>query len=308
MKKTTSYISAESELFNSYQLARKEHFIKIEKYGIRVRVQTIGEGIPVLFIHGGPNAGSTWAQLVSLLPGYKCILLDRPGCGLSEAVNYKNISEKEFADMVVAVTDSILDFFQIYKINIVGSSFGGFWTFHYALQKPDRVEKIVIEGCPAMIEGMSIPKFMKMMATPFMRWLIPKLPTTKSYSKKIMKDIGHTFSINNNRISETFINWYVSLCNNTDTMKNDIAAIGQVLKKGEMNPDFIFYDSKLKNILHRVLILWGYEDTFGGKEIGLRLNSLLKGSSFIGYDNSGHLPWLDQPEQHAKEIRNFLGS
>jgi pimeloyl-ACP methyl ester carboxylesterase len=32
----------------------------------------------------------------------------------------------------------------------------------------------------------------------------------------------------------------------------------------------------------------------------------MKNARFIGYENSGHLPWLDKPEQHAKEINSFL--
>jgi len=168
MSKIPLYQSAEEKLFNSYDLARKEHFINVEKYGIKVRVQEIGQGKPVLFIHGGPNAGSTWAQLVSLLPHYKSLLLDRPGCGLSEAVSYKNLTRKDFTDMVVAVTDSVLNYFHSDKIDVVASSFGGYWTLHYVLQKPGRINKIVLEGCPALVEGMAIPGFMKMMANPVM--------------------------------------------------------------------------------------------------------------------------------------------
>jgi len=38
----------------------------------------------------------------------------------------------------------------------------------------------------------------------------------------------------------------------------------------------------------------------------MRLNSVMKNSSIIAYENSGHLPLLDQPGEHAKEIINFL--
>jgi len=79
-----------------------------------------------------------------------------------------------------------------------------------------------------------------------------------------MKDIGHTFSIDNHLIPDSFIDWYVSLGNNTPTMKNDITVISKVIKNGTMNPEFIFKDDQLKHIITPVLLLWGNDDTFGG--------------------------------------------
>ena len=42
------------------------------------------DGIPVLFIHGGPTSGGTWAPLVPRVKGFRCLVLDRPGTGLSD--------------------------------------------------------------------------------------------------------------------------------------------------------------------------------------------------------------------------------
>lgn len=52
--------------------------------GTCVRVLEHGTGAPVLFLHGGPNAAATWAYVAAATRGVRCVLLDRPGCGLSE--------------------------------------------------------------------------------------------------------------------------------------------------------------------------------------------------------------------------------
>lgn len=78
LKKIRRYRLSEDALFKAFQLEAKEANIAIEDRGIHARVQTIGNGPPLLFVHGAPNAGSTWVQLVSFLPRYKCILIDRP--------------------------------------------------------------------------------------------------------------------------------------------------------------------------------------------------------------------------------------
>ena len=57
------------------------------------------EGDPVLLVHGGPNAGSTFVPLVpGLLPGRRLLLVDRPGCGLSEPHRLDAGSLPAFAD------------------------------------------------------------------------------------------------------------------------------------------------------------------------------------------------------------------
>ncbi len=121
-----------------------------------------------------------------------------------------------------------------------------------------------------------------------------------------MKDIGHKYSIDHNLIPEIFSEWYVSLCNNTDTMKNDIAVINKTFAGGKMDPQYILYDRDIAAIYQPTLWLWGKDDPFGGIDLGNRLNSIMKNSSLIGFDNSGHLPWIDNPELHANKVREFL--
>jgi pimeloyl-ACP methyl ester carboxylesterase len=307
-KKIQRYRQAEEKLLERYKLQREEHTIDVEKFRIKVRVQSIGKGPKLLFIHGGPNAGSTWMELASMLRGYQCLLLDRPGCGLSDAVDYTDMTRDKITELIVHVLESVLNHFKIDRVSVVASSFGAYFAIKYAIQKPDRIENLILEGCPALIEESGVPPFMKSMSNPIMKWLIPKLPSTSSYSKKIMKEIGHTHSIDNEIIPEFFIEWYVDLCKYTDTLKNDISAISKATKGGKLNPEFVLYDSEIGKLNPPTLWLWGKDDTFGGMEIGNRLNSLVKNSTILYYDNSGHLPWLDIPKDHAEEISKFLST
>ena len=40
----------------------------------------------MLFVHGASNAGTSWVDLIAALEGFRCIALDRPGCGLSDPI------------------------------------------------------------------------------------------------------------------------------------------------------------------------------------------------------------------------------
>jgi 2-hydroxy-6-oxonona-2,4-dienedioate hydrolase len=78
------YREAEERLWASVGVTPTERCIRLEPHGVEMRVQEVGQGPPVLFVHGGSNNGTSWATLAVHLTDFRCILLDRPGCGLSE--------------------------------------------------------------------------------------------------------------------------------------------------------------------------------------------------------------------------------
>jgi pimeloyl-ACP methyl ester carboxylesterase len=305
-KKVEAYRKSEEVLLKQYNLERHEYFIPVKGFNLKVRVQEIGSGPPILFIHGGPNAGSTWLELASLLPGTRRLVLDRPGCGLSDGIFYRNMTLKGLEQLIVCAIDSVLSYFKLEKTTLLGSSFGGYWAIKYALDTPEKVKNIILEGAPALVEGSTLPNFMKSIGNPFLKWLIPKLPISVSNSEKTLKEIGHSHSIDNKLIDDFFMEWYVSLCNNTDTMKYEFDVISKVLKGGRQNPQFILWDSEIGQLNVRSLWLWGKDDAFAGSEVARRIHRKVKGSKLVEFDNAGHLPWLDHPEEHARLINEFM--
>jgi pimeloyl-ACP methyl ester carboxylesterase len=73
--------TAERALWEHYGAEPTERFLDLAKPKARTRVLIVGDGPPVLFVHGSPNAGSTRAPLAERLQDFRCIILDRPGCG-----------------------------------------------------------------------------------------------------------------------------------------------------------------------------------------------------------------------------------
>src|SRR5690606_42134067 len=80
------YREAEARLWNAHGLSPSERFVRLPSTGTRVRVQEVGEGEPVLLLHGGPNTGSTWVPLVHSLPGLRHMMCDHPGSDISETL------------------------------------------------------------------------------------------------------------------------------------------------------------------------------------------------------------------------------
>ena len=117
-----AYRAAEARLWQQYDLAPTEHFLRLPGLNTTVRVLEIGAGEPVLFVHGSPNAAPKWAPLVAQLAGTRCLLLDRPGCGLSAPVDYRGRDVRAFGADLLAQT---LDALGLEQADVVASSLGG---------------------------------------------------------------------------------------------------------------------------------------------------------------------------------------
>ncbi len=298
------YRSAEKSAWVAARCTPTEQRLRLACTGTMVRVQTVGEGEPVLFIHGGPNTGTTWAPLVEHLEGFRCHIVDRPGTGLSDDFVMSG-DMLSVADRFVADT---LDALKLERAHIVASSFGGFLALRSTASTPDRVKRMVQMACPAMAPGMLTPKFMRAMRFRFVRWIVPKLPPTKKQNLDILRQIGHGASIDAGRLSPVFMNWYLDMLRYTNTMKNDLAMIGGALKGAEFDPALTLDSALLGKVTPPTLFLWGEDDGFGGESVAREVVKSMPAATLEMIPRSGHLPWLDEPALIAQKTAAFLAA
>lgn len=298
------YREAERRLWAHYGATPKEHFLDLERPRLRVRVQEVGTGDPVLFVHGAPNSGSTWAPLVASLPDFRCLLLDRPGTGLSEVLDYASVDMRARA---VDVLTSVLAALGIDRLPIVASSAGGAWTFWLTLARPDAVTRMVQMGCPALVSGMQTPGFMRLLALPGLGSLIARLPASRGAGRSTMRQLGHAASVDAGRIPDPLWEWSYHLNRDTPTMRSEVALITRGLTwRGAVRPEVELRDEELRRIQQPTLFLWGEDDPFGGPELARHLASIMPNATLELFPNSGHLPWLDDPATFALRTRAFL--
>src|SRR3954471_21708344 len=150
--------AAERRLWESVGKMPMERRVGLAPWDVMIRVQEVGEGPPVLLIHGGPNAGSTWAPLVEHIDGYRCLVVDRPGTGLSDPVTLRRADIEPYSDRFVS---SALDALGVERAHVIGSSLGGYLALRSAAHTPERVDRMVLMGAPPFIKGMGVPAFMR---------------------------------------------------------------------------------------------------------------------------------------------------
>jgi pimeloyl-ACP methyl ester carboxylesterase len=298
-----AYRGAESRLWSHFGAHPSERRIEIASLRTFVRVQETGAGSPVLFIHGGPNAGSTFAPLAARLRGRRCLILDRPGCGLSGPVDYRDRPIPELAAETVRAT---LDGLGVSEVDIVGSSFGGAWAIWSALADTSRVRRLVLLGVPAFVPGMAIPAFMRMMLTPVLGGLIAKMPPSVGGTQWVYRQIGHGAEAIRARIPRVYWEWAVRLSADTPTMANDSRAIHASLTLAGPRAGIGFTREQLASIAVPTLLYWGDADAFGGAALARATAALIPESTLEVVPSAGHLPWLDEPGRASASVSAFL--
>jgi 2-hydroxy-6-oxonona-2,4-dienedioate hydrolase len=300
------YLAAEHAYWAAVGVRPTSRRVHLERLGVDVRVQEVGEGPPVLFVHGGPNSGSTWGPLVAHLPGLRCLLLDRPGTGLSDPLPTPLALAAAPAAAEITVGD-VLDGLGIDEAHVVASSFGGYVALHSAAREPDRVGRMVQMACPALAPGMLTPPFMRALGLAPVRWLLGVLPPSPRAAPSILRQIGHGASLDADRIPRAFLDWYLALQRHTDTFEHETAMIGSgVSPLRGFDAALTIDEDLLRRVETPVRFLWGADDGFGGEDVARRLVDLLPHAELEMLPGAGHLPWLDAPEHVAGRTAGFL--
>jgi 2-succinyl-6-hydroxy-2,4-cyclohexadiene-1-carboxylate synthase len=112
------------------------------KTNIKLNYRVIGEGYPVVFLHGFLESNTMWDSIIPKLTGRKAVLIELPGHGKSpfypygEDMTIRNMSED---------VNEVLHALFIEKFSIVGHSLGGYVALDLkSIDENDSVEKIVL--------------------------------------------------------------------------------------------------------------------------------------------------------------------
>jgi len=294
------YRRAEKILWSRMGCSPTERMVRLRRIGTEVRVQEVGEGEPVLFIHGGPNSGSTWAPLVARMRGFRCLLVDRPGTGLSPA---HAVTADNLPEIGAAFVADVLDGVGIDRAHAVASSFGGHIALRSAATTPERFLAMVQMSCPALSPGERPPPFLHLFRIRAARRVLNALPPNPGANRMIMRQLGHRASLAAGRIPETFFDWYLELQRHTATNRNDGEMIASALAARRR---LTLSEELLAAARVPTLFLWGEDDTFGGLDVAQHLVGAMPDARLEVMPCAGHLPWLDDADHAARVAAGFL--
>ena len=111
--------------------------------GVRLYTQRVGEGPPVVVLHGGPGAHHDYLlpQYDHLTEGGRALLYyDQRGGGRSPVAREVPVGWREH----VADLEALRLHWALDRLTLLGYSWGGLLALLYALEHPDRIERLAL--------------------------------------------------------------------------------------------------------------------------------------------------------------------
>jgi epoxide hydrolase 4 len=118
----------------------------VDSNGVKIHYVTMGQGELCVLIHGFPDFWYTWReQMPELAKHFQVVAIDQRGYNLSDkpegVENYK-------LQKLVGDVNAVVDHFKAPKAIIVGHDWGGMVAWTYAMQFPNKVDRLVILNLP----------------------------------------------------------------------------------------------------------------------------------------------------------------
>lgn len=162
---------------------------------------------------------------------------------------------------------------------VCGNSLGGHVALRLALNSPDLVDGLVLAGSSGLYEHTvdTLP-------------IRPGADFIKSQMERVFYD--------KNFITDEAINEVVDILKNKRHQLNIIHAARSAKK------DYLL--KRLKEINIPVLLIWGKEDRVTSMDVAETFHENLPNSELVVFDNCGHAPMIEQPENFSNAVNSFL--
>lgn len=259
----------------------KEKFIQVGANKIRYLEEGGSDGI-VLLVHGLGASAERWTRVIPYLSKkYHLIIPDLIGFGFSDkpSVDYT----PEFFSQFIF---DFLNTLGITKTNMIGSSLGGQIVAECAITQSKMIDKIVLVS-PSGIMKQSTPTFDAYT-------LAALYPTQEGAKTAFQMMAGAHKEIDSDTI-DGFIQ-RMTLPNAKMAFMSTILGIRNAIPISE----------RLGKILAPALIIWGKNDTLIPVSYSKEFVSSIKNCQFIEMENSGHTPYVEEPEKFSEIVLKFL--
>ncbi len=119
---------------------------RVEIDGATIRYRSIGDGPPIVFVHGVYVGGSLWNEVVDRLEGYRCIVPTWPLGAHADPAPEADLSARAAARRILGFLDAL----DLTDVTVVGNdSGGGLCLAALASDHPglERIGRLVLTNC-----------------------------------------------------------------------------------------------------------------------------------------------------------------
>jgi proline iminopeptidase len=259
--------------------------------------------VPLVVVHGGPGATHDYLEpLVALGTERPVVFYDQLGAGRSDAPNDLSLWTN---DRLVAELTTLIDSFPYPTVHLLGQSWGALVVTEYALRQPARVAGLVLAD-PVL----SVPRFAA--GTVALRSALP--PEVRQVLDR-HEASGTTDSEEYQTATLAFYNRHMCRLDPwPEPFQRSISQMNMVVYEQMYGPnDFTVtgtekdYDltDRLDRLDVPVLFLCGRYDWSRPEDTAF-FSELIRGAEIVVFEESSHMPHLEEPDLYLQVLRTFL--
>ena len=257
---------------------------------LRIAWTDIGQGDPVILLHGIPTWSFLYNDVIPLLAGTSRVIApDFLGHGYSDRRDFFDRSLLAQTSMIIRLMDDLC----IERANFVGHDTGGGVALIMAIHHPERVSRLVLTNIVA-----------------YNSWPIDDMialgnPAWREKSPKEVADFiasGLPDGIfNKDRLTPEFEAGIVA------PYSDEEGKISIIRNASALNTNHTtMLVERHCDITAPTLCLWGVRDPWQTIHDGERLSREIPNARLVRVENASHWIPHDTPERFATELRNFL--
>lgn len=279
------------------QIDWRQHLKRIELPGAEVNYVDIGEGEPILFVHGLAGCWRNWLENIPhFAKAYRVLAPDLPGFGDSPNPRW-DISMPAYGRL-------LHDFCEKLGVDrlaaVVGNSMGGFVSTEAVIEEPERFERLVLVSAAGI-------SFVERQG----RKIEAAARLVEAAAPHLLRGDRELFLA---RAKGRQLGW-------GGVMRAPAKLRPELLKEqarpGLSAPGFVEalvaihgYDTRhrLTEIEIPTLVVWGLNDRVVPVEAALGYHRLIPHSRLEIFERTGHLPMLERPRRFNSLVEQFIES
>jgi pimeloyl-ACP methyl ester carboxylesterase len=271
----------------------QHRFIVID--GIRTHYLVVGDGPPVVLLHGNGESVADWSRtLPHPASGIRVYAIDLPGAGDSDKPPL-DYSAEGLADFVIHFLDALV----IDRPALVGHSFGGLIALMIALRQPERVAALTLIDSAGL--GKEIHPMLAAASLPVAGELSTAWAATWLGAKQRAWTRGDLHFARTSQIPHAWLSEQERMAQMPGYLEAELAAARQQTVIGQQR---VVVLDRLPHVKCPVMIVWGERDRAIPVHHATAAAQRIPNSRIAIIPKAGHLPHVERPGETGEAMHS----
>jgi pimeloyl-ACP methyl ester carboxylesterase len=224
----------------------------VEVGGIRVHYHDVGDGLPLILLHGGGPGGGGWSNFKQNVPAlskcFRVLIIDQLGYGETDKPEFDGAYYPVSAKLI----HDTMDVLGIPQADFVGNSLGGGTALRLALDYPEYVRRLILMGPGGGAKNIFAPDPAE-----------GQLALINFYagdgpSREKMRAITRVMMYDSSDVSDELIEERFNAAMRPGAKEGTLRALASIGSPENPNPNQLW--RHLTDIPHETLLVWGRDD------------------------------------------------